>query len=200
MRYTPEHKRASRRAILKAAARAFRAQGFERPSVASIMEGAGLTHGAFYAHFGSKDDLVAEVIRGGFDGVSAKFDARLGEARDDDWLRRWVRGYLSDGHRAHPEGGCPLPTLSAEVARTGPETIGAYTEIFRRRVEGLAEHVRAGDREARRRVLSAMATMVGAMALARALDAPESEEVLAAARCVAEGLLVDGVASMAGGA
>lgn len=197
MRYTPQHKQASRERILKAAARAFRAQGFERPSVASIMKDAGLTHGAFYAHFESKDQLVAEVIRAGFDGVTERFESRFRDAKGEDWLRHWVRGYLSDGHLAQPEAGCPLPTLSAEIARTGPEAIEAYSEVFRERLARMVERVDAPDDESRRRVLSALALMVGALTLARALEAPLSGDVLDAARGVAEGLLVKGTGSTA---
>ncbi|MEO0965431.1 MAG: TetR/AcrR family transcriptional regulator [Planctomycetota bacterium] len=197
MRYTAQQKQASRERILQAAARAFRAQGFDRPSVASIMKDAGLTHGAFYAHFDSKDRLVAEVIRAGFDGVTERFESRFRQAEGDEWLRQWVRGYLSDGHLGQPEAGCPLPTLSAEIARTGPEAIHAYTEVFRERLGRMVNRVDAADDEARRRVLASLSLMVGALMLARALEAPLSEELLVAARGVAEGLLVEGVATTA---
>lgn len=181
MRYSPEHKQATRQRILKAAADQFRERGFSDTGVASIMEAADLTHGGFYAHFESKDHLIAEVIRAKFDDVSAKFESRFAGLPDQDWLAAWVRGYLSGEHQSHTAQGCPLPALSPEIARSGPEARTAFTELFHERLAVVASKVDASRDEAERRVLAALSQMAGALMLARATDEPLSTRIREAA-------------------
>ncbi|MEM7624583.1 MAG: TetR/AcrR family transcriptional regulator [Planctomycetota bacterium] len=180
MPYAPDHKPETRTRILRAAARLFREKGFAQASLSTIMKEAGLTHGGFYAHFENKDALVAEVIRGGFDCVSERFESQFDHLHGDDWLRAWVRGYLGEGHLTHADQGCPLPTVSPEIARIGDQAVAAFTQLFDERLEHTAGHVNAPPAEARRRVLAALSQMVGGLMLARAVEPALAQEILAA--------------------
>ncbi len=143
MRYTPEHKQVTRERILRAAARQFRERGFAESGVAAIMQEADLTHGGFYAHFAGKDELIAEVIRSGFDQVTERFEAKFAHLDGDDWLREWVNRYLSDAHFAHTDQGCPMPALAPEIARSGPAARRAFTELFEERLDRIVSRVDA---------------------------------------------------------
>ncbi len=181
MRYTAEHKKRTRERILKAAGKQFRARGFAETGVAAVMKEAELTHGGFYAHFESKDDLIAAVIRSGFDQVSERFEAQFDHLPDREWLRAWVHRYLGDEHRAHTAEGCPFPALAPEIARSGAEARTAFTEIFEKRLAKVCSRVDASRGEAERRVMAAVSQMAGAMMISRALDEPFATRVREAA-------------------
>ncbi|MEM6506455.1 MAG: TetR/AcrR family transcriptional regulator [Planctomycetota bacterium] len=170
MPYPPDHKRQSHNRILSAAARQFRAKGFDQASVGSIMREAGLTHGGFYAHFQSKDDLVSQVIRGGFDQATERFEARFQDLEGEAWLRAWVYGYLSDQHLESIACGCPMPSLAGEIGRSDTTTKDAFTDLFTQRIERWLTHVDAPENEARSRMLAAFSQMAGALMLARTLN------------------------------
>lgn len=181
MRYSPEHKRKTHEKILRAAGRQFRERGFAEAGVASIMDEAELTHGGFYAHFASKDQLIAEVIRSGFDRVTERFEEKFAHLSGEDWLREWVNRYLGDAHFQHTDRGCPMPALASDIARSGPEAREAFTALFRERMGRVVTRIDAPEAEAGRRVLAAVSQMVGAMTLARALDEPLGANIRAAA-------------------
>ena len=180
MRVTREQAEAHREKILDAAGTLFRERGYDGIGVADIMKRAGLTHGGFYGHFTSKDDLAAEI--------TARVLGREG------WLERWtgkrdpsitkfVRSYLSAWHRDDPGHGCPVATLGADVARQPSSVRRAFTEGFRLRVETLRKLMpgRSGAAQ-RQQALATLAGLVGAMVLARAVDDPTlSDEILEAA-------------------
>ncbi len=182
MRYPPEHKQHTHRQILAAAARRFKAGGFDATGVAAVMQDADLTHGGFYTHFRSKEDLVCAVIRSGFDDVSARFESQFDHLSGDEWLRAWVTAYLSPTHARHTAEGCPLPALTGEIARAGDEARAAFTDMCAARVARVSREVNAPPAEAERRVLAAVAQMAGALMLARAVTGPLSARVLSAAR------------------
>lgn len=190
MRYSAEHKQETRKRILNAAARQFREQGFAETGVAAVMKAANLTHGGFYAHFENKDALIAEVIRGGFSRVSENFESQFDHLSGNEWLREWVHRYLSDEHFEHTAQGCPLPSLTSEIARSGPEARAAFTNMFYERLEKAASHVDAPEEEAKSRVLAAISQMAGAMMLARAVDPPLDKAVRDAAAREAYATLV----------
>ncbi|MGB0766117.1 MAG: TetR/AcrR family transcriptional regulator [Phycisphaeraceae bacterium] len=189
MRYDTDHKRHTREEILAAAARQFRERGFDRASVGSIMKEAGLTHGGFYAHFESKDDLIANVISGGFDHVTERFEQQFNHLQGEDWLKQWVQRYLSDTHYRATDLGCPMPALAGEIARSGERACRAFTELFEERMQRVMSHVDAPTEEARRRVLAAVSQMTGAMMLARALDNALADDIRAAASACAVAVL-----------
>jgi len=180
MRYPNEHKEQTRQRVLKEAAAAIRAAGPDGVGVAEVMAKAGLTHGAFYAHFESKDDLIAQAIAYMFAETRQKFVTRTEDPDPAIALSNYIDMYLSSRHRDAPAGGCPLPSLSGELARLPGEAraqftsgLKALTALMTKRIEQL------GRADAGQLATSAVAEMVGAMALARATDDPaQSDQIL----------------------
>ncbi len=186
MRYSNEHKAKTRERVLREAAREIRAKGRENVGVARIMERAGLTHGGFYAHFESKDALVAEAIETMFRDARTRSDA-IEEAGDDPRtaLRTYVDFYLSQAHRDGRDRGCPLPALSGDFARTeDPEQrarFGAGVEALTGRLAKALGGLGVADPHAEASAM--LAQMVGAVALSRAVaDPAQSDAILADAR------------------
>ena len=171
MRYPKEHKSRTHRRIVETAARAFRANGIGGVGVADLMAEAGLTHGGFYAHFKSKDALVAEACRQALDATTETLDFRARGAPPGEGLRTVVRTYLSRSHRDDAARGCVMASLAGDIARAAPETRHAVTEALGRLVAVIARQMPAEDEPTRMgRALAVAASLVGAMALARAVD------------------------------
>jgi TetR/AcrR family transcriptional regulator, transcriptional repressor for nem operon len=175
MRVSRKQVAENRRRILEAAGRLFRAKGFEAVTVAEVMRAAGLTHGGFYGHFGSKDDLIAQTLAY---ALLAGEDRQRSRAEVD--LARYAAGYLSPRHRDDLAGGCPTAGLGAETIRQSPEARAAMTAGLRRWVELLSEGAPGASAAEKRRVaIGSWAAMVGAVILARLSDDPRlSDEVL----------------------
>jgi TetR/AcrR family transcriptional repressor of nem operon len=184
MRYDTDHKARTRERILDEAASAIRAAGPQGVSVGGVMKKAGLTHGGFYAHFGSKDELVAEAIRQMFGGPYSNFAALTEGKPPAEALAAYVDFYLSARHRDARDRGCPLPALSGDVARmpaSARARFGEGAERLRKAIAGLLEAM--GRKDAEALAASAIAEMVGAIALARATDdRVRSDAILAATR------------------
>ncbi len=184
MRYGSEHKGQTRRRVLKEAAREIRAKGPGGIGVAGIMARAGLTHGGFYAHFESKEALVAEALDTMFDDARARFERRGAGEDPRAALRGYVDFYLSREHRDARDRGCPLPSLSGDLARGGGEARVRFGEG----IEGLTQRIagrlgQIGRDDAAFAAASMVAEMVGAVALARAVaDPAQSDAILANAR------------------
>lgn len=160
--------------IVDVAARAIRRDGYAGTGVADVMKEAGLTHGGFYAHFGSRDAMLAEAAdRAGAHGVEAlarvAADAAPGEA-----LHALLRAYLSKAHVHRPELGCPVAAVGSELPRQSPEVRSAATRRIREMVDLVARQLPGwGQPGAHDRALATVATMVGALVLARAVDDPD---------------------------
>ena len=167
-RYGKEHKAATRQRIIDAAGRRFKKDGIDGSGVATLMADAGLTNGAFYAHFASKDDLVAEVIGDQIGRqVSELVDLPPGRAG----LELFVRQYLSRAHRDHPDDGCPSAALLDEVGRCPGATKRAYTTGAKAMLDEICTRLVPDEPEsARRTALSLFTMLVGSMQLARALS------------------------------
>ena len=167
--------------ILDAAARAVRRQGYAGVGVAEVMKEAGLTHGGFYAHFTSRDALLAAAIehaaRDSVKILSRRIKA-LQEAGASP-VRALVEAYLADEHAASCERGCPVAALGSEI----PRQSDALLEVSRKRVSGLVERVRSSlpPDAPRERAFALAASLVGALQLARALG-DEGRALLAATR------------------
>jgi TetR/AcrR family transcriptional repressor of nem operon len=176
--------------ILQAAASRFRRQGYVETSVNQVMRDAGLTHGGFYAHFPSKEDLFAEAVRHATDESGDWLETQVKDLEGAAWVEAWVDAYLSDGHCKHLERGCPIPSLMPEVARAGSGACEAFATGLDRRLDRLCPHLPFDRDEAERRAMSAYAHMAGAVMLSRTLD-PESSTKLRrdVARAVKELLL-----------
>jgi TetR/AcrR family transcriptional repressor of nem operon len=175
MRVSREQMAEHRRKILREAGRLFRRRGFDSVTVADVMQAAGLTHGAFYGHFKSKDDLIAHALAGALDGNSA------GEVRR---LADYAASYLSERHYRDIAGGCATAGLGGETIRQGAEARAAMTAGLRRQIDRLADATPGRDEiERRRAAIAAWAAMVGAMTLARLSDDETlSAEILEATR------------------
>jgi len=184
MRYDSEHKERTRARVLKEAAKAIRAEGPHRVGVAGMMAKAGLTHGGFYAHFASKDDLVVAAMAQMFAEASAKFDRLTAGKPPAAALRAYVDFYLSRQHRDARDAGCPLPSLSADLPRLGV----AARQQFAAGVAGLTARLAGlfsalGRPDAEMLASSALAEMVGALSLARGVaDPKQSDAILKASR------------------
>ena len=180
MRVTREQAAANRQKILDVAGTLFRKHGFDGIGVADIMKRAGLTHGGFYGHFPSKDDLVAQSCarvlgkEGWTERVAGTTDPSIGAV---------VRGYLSPRHRDDPSHGCLLAAVGSDVVRQPRSVRRAFTEGLRSRLDTLQKLIPGRSAAARREhALATMAGLVGALMLSRAVDDPTlSDEILEAA-------------------
>lgn len=179
MRYDAEHKEKTRQKVLKEAAKAIRAEGPHRVGVAAVMAKAGLTHGGFYAHFASKDELIAEAIGKMFEDAGRRF-AHESEGRTPaQALAAYIDFYLSPAHRDAPAIGCPLPSLSADL----PRMTDLARERFGRGVAGLIGKVEGklqamGRPEAEALASSAVTELVGAISLSRAVADPAQSDAI----------------------
>jgi TetR/AcrR family transcriptional repressor of nem operon len=177
VRYSKEHKWATRQRIIAAAGRRFKTDGIDGAGVAVLMADAGLTNGAFYAHFDSKDDLVATAVAHELD------EQRKGVAElppDEAGVERLVREYLSVEHRDDPGHGCPSAALLDEIGRRPDATKQAYTDgVLAFIGEFAARRAPHDPQSARAKSLSIYAAMVGTMQMSRALaDRRLADEVL----------------------
>ena len=183
MRVSREKAAENRERIVDAAAAQFRAKGFGGIGVADIMRAADLTHGGFYGHFGSKEDLAAEASRRALSKGVARWET-IAAAAPDGPFAALVTHYLTPRHRDRAADGCAFATLGAEAAREGKAVRSAFADGLRPMLRILAKAIPGRSKAARRRkAVAAMSEMVGAMILARAVDDPAlSDEILAAAR------------------
>jgi TetR/AcrR family transcriptional repressor of nem operon len=183
VRYPKEQKAETRRKIVDAAARLFRERGYGGVGVDAIMSEVGLTAGGFYAHFPSKESLFAEAMATALDKGNARLAARSPAAQPADPLRDLVFGYLSRKHRDTVAEGCPLPSLTSDVARSGDATRELYEQQilgFLRKVESLLPE---GDVPARTRAMGVIAQCVGGLMISRAVKDEElSNRILRACR------------------
>jgi TetR/AcrR family transcriptional regulator, transcriptional repressor for nem operon len=184
MKVTREQAAQNRERVLEAAGRLFRERGFEGIGVADLMKAAGLTHGAFYGQFESKEHLIAQACERALMGSSQKWDRLLEGKKGDQALKALRAHYLSRHHVENPQSGCALAALAAEAARRDAPVRRVFTEGANRLVERIASLLPVRSKPARRReALATLAGLVGALVLARAVDDPAlSAEILAAVR------------------
>jgi len=166
-------KEASHERIVAAAARAIRRTGYEGTGVADIMKEAGLTHGAFYAHFESREAMLAEAASRACAESAAVAAQAVASVPAEEALVTMLRGYLSREHLEHIEQGCPLVALGSETPRQVPEVRRVTTRYMKEMIDLLARQSPDwGQPAAHERALVTMATLVGAVLLARAVDEP----------------------------
>jgi TetR/AcrR family transcriptional regulator, transcriptional repressor for nem operon len=177
MRYEKGHKDTTRQHIIDVASRQFRGHGVAAVGLAGIMSDAGLTNGAFYTHFDSKEDLVQAVLGNALDRREQRLRAvAVGNAG----LETMIRDYLSTRHRDHPGDGCPTAALVAEVARHPGATREAFTAKVSTFIDLITTQILAGSpAERRRNAVAIYGMMVGTLQLARAVnDKKLSGEIL----------------------
>jgi len=170
MRVSREQMAENRRRILDVASQLFKDNGFDAVSVAEVMKAAGMTHGGFYGHFTSKDDLVAQTL------AHALAAGSYGDGEFSDF----VRSYLAPRHRDNPGNGCPTAGLAAAIRHQTPAAKAAMAEGLRTQIALIEKALpNRGAADTRRAAIGSWAAMVGAVILARAVDDPElSDEVL----------------------
>jgi TetR/AcrR family transcriptional regulator, transcriptional repressor for nem operon len=176
MRVTREKAAENRDRILQSAARLIRERGIAGVGVDTLAEAAGLTYGGLYSQFGSKEALAAEAL-------SVALAGNL-ETLERHGLAAYAQGYLSAQHRDGPGQGCALAALGCDMPRESMLLRRRFTEGFRRLAGRMSEMLRVRSRQkSDEEAFATVATLVGAVILARAVDEPElSEQILAATR------------------
>jgi TetR/AcrR family transcriptional regulator, transcriptional repressor for nem operon len=190
VRYSKDHKQATRQRILEAAGRRFKEDGIDGAGVAAVMSDAGLTNGAFYAHFASKEDLVANALADQLRAQRQSFDA---QPPDRQGLEAFIRSYLSPQHRDQYADGCPSAALLDEIARRPAATKQVFTDELMGVIDDIASRLDPTDAEAARTdALTLFGLMLGTLQLARVLtDRDLSDQLLARAVETAIKLLND---------
>ena len=175
----PSRKEATHERIVRAAARAIRRSGYNGTGVADIMKNVGLTHGGFYAHFASRETMLAEAAdQAGAESV-AVLTRVAAAAPPREALRSMIRAYLSKEHVEDAETGCPVAALGSEMPRQAPRVRRAATRRIKEVIGVIARHSPdKGEPGAYEHALVTVATMVGALVLARAVDDPKLSEAL----------------------
>lgn len=187
-RYDAEHKAETRRRIIDTASARFKQDGIDASGIATLMSDAGLTNGAFYAHFPSKADLVANVMA---DQLRNQDDALSALPPGRPAMKEYVREYLSAYHRDHPESGCPNAALLDEIGRCDDAVRQSYTNGLQALVDRIAAILSPGDPAgARSTALGLFTILVATLQLARAVADPAlSDEILSAGIANAHKLL-----------
>lgn len=179
-RYSPEHKEATRRRMIETAGRRFKSDGIDGSGIATLVADAGLTNGAFYGHFSSKDDLVASVVARQLEDQVAVVNSLPAGL---DSVEAFLREYLSPAHRDDLAGGCPSAALLDEIGRCDVAVREAYTDGAASMIRAIARHLDDGDpQRTEERSIGLFSLLVGSLQAARAVTDPElSDRILAAA-------------------
>jgi TetR/AcrR family transcriptional regulator, transcriptional repressor for nem operon len=183
MRYRPEHKAEVHQKIVKDASRRVRAEGMNGAAVAAVMRDTGLTHGGFYKHFGSKDELLVESLHEAFRDIGDKLVRAAEHSPPEPAWKAIVKTYLSQEYCDHVERGCPLPALAPDLARVDDamkSRVLAELVGYRDRMVPFMPGRRAADRE--RAFFAIFSTMIGAVEIARMLPERAQKKVLAGTR------------------
>ena len=183
MRVSREQAAANRERIIEAAGELFRGKGFSGIGVADIMKAAELTHGGFYGHFASKDDLIAQASRRSMQRAAQNWKEVVAESASDAFATLLTR-YLSPRHRNDPGQGCVFAALSGDAARCGKPVREAFAEGLEPLIDILSGIVGGRTRAARRRkAIAALSELIGALILSRAVgNGGLSDEILDAGR------------------
>lgn len=170
MRLTKDKAASNRQQIVEAAARLFRARGLDKVSLTDVMQEAGFTHGGFYNHFSSKEELAAEAIACAFKEFTGNLAAML-SATDapDAAFASAIAGYLAPAHRDAAGGGCPTAGLLVDAARGGEKVQAAFADGIETYLHLFAERLGGDNAEAKRHAMVMLSGMVGALAISRAV-------------------------------
>lgn len=160
----------NRQTVINTASRLFRERGFDGIGLKDLMEGAGLTQGAFYKQFASKDDLAAQASKRALESASRRWSAAA-EANPKDPLGAVIAFYLSMGHREESMDGCPVVALGSDAARQSGDVKAAFEAGIKNYLEMLGRWIGEADREATTdKAMAILSTMVGALVLSRAIN------------------------------
>jgi TetR/AcrR family transcriptional regulator, transcriptional repressor for nem operon len=199
MRVSKETMAEHREQILAAAAARFRERGFDGISVAELMKEVGLTHGGFYGHFSSKEELMALAVSRAMSDAAARWQKVIDEAPGDP-LGALAKHYLSMRHHDHPETGCLFATLGSELARQPASVRNAVTEGRTQFFDMTARIVPGPTRaDRKKRAMAIVASMVGGMILARSVSDPElGLEILESVKASVASSVQEALASVRG--
>ncbi|RTL80056.1 MAG: TetR/AcrR family transcriptional regulator [Hyphomicrobiales bacterium] len=168
----------NRETVISVASRLFREHGFDGIGLKDLMKGAGLTQGAFYKQFASKEDLAAQASRRAFESAFNRWATAIA-AKPEDPLGAVMAFYLSMGHREEKMDGCPLVALAADAARQGGEVKASFEVGIKAHLEVLGRLLaKTEDSEAKGKAMAVLSMMVGAVTLSRAVNDPELAEAL----------------------
>jgi TetR/AcrR family transcriptional regulator, transcriptional repressor for nem operon len=177
MRYSEKHKEQTRERIVRTASRRFRGKGEGNVAIADLMQELKLTHGGFYRHFASKEDLFAESIAKAFEEAAARMRQRLKEARPGTELKTIIETYLSPEHCVHTAEGCPLAALATEAARHPKTVRSRFDKAIQFLSERLSKFIKGSTEEEKRRNVAVLFSgMAGALNLARAVADEETRQ------------------------
>ncbi len=177
MRYSEDHKAQTHQRIIDEASERFRRDGIGATGLQPLMKALGLTHGGFYAHFKSKDDLVEQALGAAAAKLADGVEKTFSEAQP---LQNFIRYYLSNTHRTHPGKGCPLTTMCAELGQRG-QASPTTDAVVQSRFSKLAEHLEGPDAD--EQAIALLSTLVGALVLSRSVADPQlSERILQGAK------------------
>lgn len=178
MRKSKEETAKTRARIVLSAATNLRKHGIAGTALADLMHEAGLTHGGFYRHFESKDQLVAEACAAAMDSLLVAMKKAVSRKGARNPLTLTTSKYLSTDHRDHPENGCPLAGLGSELARCDDDVRRVATDAFRRLTSLLEEQLDLLGQTAKRRAIVSACTMIGAMTMSRIVDDPSLSDAI----------------------
>lgn len=173
MRYDSDHKATTHRKIVRNASRQLRAKGLNGPAVTTLMRAAGLTHGGFYKHFASRDDLVVEAVEESLRDLRDKLVVAAKEAKPGEGWKAMVRSYLSLERCDRLDDGCPIAALAPEIARTRPalkQRIAAAILKLRQELLPFMPGRNANEKAAN--FLAIFSSMVGTIVIARTMPDP----------------------------
>jgi TetR/AcrR family transcriptional repressor of nem operon len=182
MKVSREQAVENRERIIDAAAKLYREHGFDGIGVADLMKQAGMTHGGFYGHFASKEDLIAQACVRATGATLERWSEEIRKTGEDPFVGI-QRRYLSPRHRDNPGAGCLIAAVGSDICRQGPTVRQAVTRSLAATIERFASIAPGRSKAAKReKAMRTFATMVGAMVLARSVDDPKfANEILQAA-------------------
>ena len=168
----------NRETVINVASRLFRERGFDGIGLKDLMKGAGLTQGAFYKQFASKEDLAAQASRRAMESANDRWSAATG-SKPEDPLGAVIGFYLSMDHRGERTDGCPIVALGSDVARQGVDVKASFEDGVRQHLEILGGFIPQADgEEATAKAMAILSTMVGALTLARVVNDPHLAQAL----------------------
>jgi TetR/AcrR family transcriptional repressor of nem operon len=168
----------NRETVINVASRLFRERGFDGIGLKDLMKGAGLTQGAFYKQFASKEDLAAQASRRAMESASDRWSAAI-RAKAEDPLGAVIAFYLSMDHRGEKTDGCPIVALGSDAARQGIEVKASFEAGIKEHLEILGRFItQADDEESDGKAMAILSTMVGALTLSRVVNDPHLAQAL----------------------
>ncbi|WP_394835841.1 TetR family transcriptional regulator [Pendulispora rubella] len=178
MRKSRQEAAETRERIVENASTEFRRNGIGATGLSDIMGAAGLTHGGFYKHFASKDEVVEESLRRAVDGLVEGIEGTIATAKAERGLSTAISNYLSLAHRDNTARGCPFAALGSELARSSDSVREAATVGFQKLVDTLAKELQGGPATAKKEALAIVCAMIGAQTMARMVTDPALSETI----------------------